>query len=414
MSKISRRAVDPEFVDIAPSGNEAFDKARDLLAHFREEEALDWFEIAATESDDRAVRASAAAYTAGLLCTRGRPWEVAVWADVVRNNSDSPDLGNLLDAAAQLQLGEIDAARDLLTRVDNPIDPWFPVTATSALIARAHVVFLDGDVEEASRMVLDAFAAEPLAADVWDALARLCAETDFDPTEAVASIADDDTFTVLAALRTSAPAGVDRIAELIWARNPGDARVLALVPSFAAKLDTMRALEWSARLRKVGMGRLCPLLDRAEDVRVGAAERARAAALAHASFGDGRARTLLERAVTSVDDEELGAVLTEVWIIAPMLADSVVTTGAVTPLRSLRLARMLFAGGATEQSYMVLRHGFSLEPADELTTDMVLELLPPDVIEGIAAIAEARGDAEVAGLLVAVAVVADSAQTMRR
>ncbi len=408
MSKIWRHPVDPEFVDIARSGNEAFDKARDLLAHFREEEALDWFEVAATESDDRAVRASAAAFTAGLLCTRGRPWEVAVWADVVRQNSDKPDLGNLLDAAAQLQLGEVDAARELLARVDDPTDPWFPVTPTSALIARAHVVFVDGEVEEATQMVLDAFAAEPLAADVWDALARLCAETEFDPAEAVASISDDDTFTVLAALRTSAPEGVDRIAELIWARDPGDARVLALVPSFASRLETMRALEWSARLRKAGMGRLCPLLDRAEDVRVGAAERARAAALAHASFGDGRARDLLEKAVKAVEDDDLSTVLTEVWIIAPMLADSVVMTGAVTPPRSLRLARVLWAGGATEQSYLVLRHGLSLEAADELTTDLVLELLPAEVIEGLASVAEERGDAEVAGLLVAVAVVADS------
>ncbi len=257
--------------------------------------------------------------------------------------------------------------------------------------------------------MLEAFAAEPLAADVWDALARLCAETDFDPTEVVASVGDDDTFTVLAALRTSAPEGVDRIAELIWTRAPGDARVLALVPSFAAKLDSMRALEWSARLRTAGMGRLCPLLDRAEDVRVGAAERARAAALAHASFGDGRARELLERAVASVDDEELGAVLSEVWTIAPMLADSVVVAGAMTPSRSLRIASGLYAGGASEQSYMVLRHGFSLEAADELTTETVVALLPPAVIEGLAAEAEARGDAEVAGLLDAVAVVADSA-----
>ena len=120
-----------------------------------------------------------------------------------------------------------------------------------------------------------AFDADPFAPDVWDAFARLCAETDFDPTGFVARIPDDRVLGVLAALRTSAPAGVDRIAELIWERQSGDPRVLALVPSFAAKLDSMRALEWSARIRAAGMGRLCPLVDRAETRTV---ERARARA----------------------------------------------------------------------------------------------------------------------------------------
>jgi hypothetical protein len=392
----------------APSGNEAFDRARDLLAHFREDEALDWFEIAATEADEPAVRASAAAFTAGLLCTRGRPWEVGVWADVVRDNKQRPDLGNLLDAAAQLQLDNVDAARALLEHVEDPSDPWFPASATSALVARAHVAYIDGETERAKEMVLEAFAAEPGAPDVWDALARLCAETGFDPSDAVAAVPDDDVFAVLASLRASAPAGVDRIAELIWKRAPGDARVLALVPSFAPRLESTRALEWSARMRKAGMGRLCPLLDRAEDSRVGAAERARAAALAHASFGDGRARELIERAVPALSDDELSVTFSEVWALAPMLADSVVIAGATTPPRALRLASALFVGGAEEQAYTVLRHGLSLEAADELTTELVVALLPEPVIEGLAVEAEQRGDAEIAGLLVAVAVVAHS------
>ena len=41
--------------DIEPSGNIAFDRAREYLNRFREDEALDWFEIAVSEGDDRAV-----------------------------------------------------------------------------------------------------------------------------------------------------------------------------------------------------------------------------------------------------------------------------------------------------------------------------------------------------------------------
>jgi hypothetical protein len=391
--------------DVTPSGNEAFDRARTLLARLREEEALDWFQVAADAADDPAIRCSAAAFVAGILLTRGRPWEVDVWAAVVRANGARPDLGNLLDAAAHLQLGEVDEARALLEHVSDPTDRWFPASVTSARIARAHVMYLDEKIEEATAEVLAAFAADPFAPDVWDAFARLCAETDFDATDFVARIPEDRVLEVLAALRASAPTGVDRIAELIWDRHLGDPRVLALVPSFAAKLDSLRALEWSARIRAAEMGRLCPLIDRAEDREVQAPERVRAATLAYASFGDGRARSAIEKAVRALTDDELGPTLRESWVLAPMLADIFVVAGATTPARSLSIAAVLFEGGARPEAYAVLVHGLSLESAEALTTEVVVGLLPLPVLEGLAAEAEARGEPDVAGILEAVAVV---------
>ena len=391
--------------DGEPSGNEAFDRAREYLDRFREDEALDWFEIAATESDDPQIRASAAAFVAGLLCSRGRPWEVVIWADVVREHSDRPDLGNLLEAAARLQLGELDEARALLAGVEDPTDRWFPATVTTARITRAHMAYLDGDVENATGQVEAALDADPIAPDVWDAVARLCADTDFDPAAALAHVPDERVIDVMAALQRSVPTGVERIVEVIWERNPGDARVLALVPSFAAKLDSLRAMEWSARMRAAGMGRLCPLLQRAEDPSVDAAERARAAALAHASFGDRRAREALERAVPSLTDTELVPTLREVWAIARMLTDTVVVGGASTAERSLMIATALFEGGARTEAYAVLVHGLSLESADGLTTETVVALLPLPVLRGLAEEAEERGDEDVAGILEAVSIV---------
>ncbi len=394
--------------EVVPSGNEAFDRARTYLARLREEEALDWFQIAADTADVRAVRASAAAFVAGILLSRGRPWEVTVWAAIVRDNSPRPDLGDLLEAAAHLQLGEVDQARVLLASVTDPTDEWFPASNTAVRIARAHVMYLDGAVDAATAEVLAAFDADPFAPDVWDAFARLCSETDFDPTDFVARIPDEQVLEVLASLRASAPRGVDRIAELIWQRHTGDPRVLALVPSFAAKLDSMRALEWSARIRATGMGRLCPLLDRANDASVAAPERVRAAALAHVSFGDGGARIAMKQAVPALTDEELPASLREVWALAGMLAETVVVAGATTPARSLSLASVLFEGGARSEAYAVLVHGLSFESADGLTTETVVELLPLPVLQGLAAEAEARGEQDVAGILEAVAVVAGS------
>jgi hypothetical protein len=388
------------------SGCEEFDRARQLLTEFRDEEALDYFELASGRATDPAVRASAAAFVAGLLLGSHRPWEVDAWAEIVRENAERPDLGDFLDAAARLQLDDIEGARAVLERVEDPTDPWFPCSITAARIARAHVAYLDGDVDVARAEVLATFEVDRFAPEVWDAFARLCAESDFDPTEVVAQVPDDRTFDVIAALRSSAPEGVDRIAELIWNRNPGDARVLALVPRFASKLESVRAMEWSARMRGVGMGRTCPLLARAEDERVEPMERVRACALAHAAFGDRRARELLEKAAPELEDDEVVEAVVEVWTIAAALADSVVAGAATTPTRSLAITTSLFERGAPHEAYAVLVHGLSLEAAESLTTDEVVRLLPVPVLEGLAAEAEQHGEEDLAGILEAVLVVA--------
>jgi hypothetical protein len=390
----------------APSGCEEFDRARQLLTEFRDEEALDYFELASGRSTDPAVRASAAAFVSGLLLGANRPWEVEAWAEIVRENATRPDLGDFLDAAARLQLEDLEGARRMLELVEDPTDPWFPCSMTAARIARAHVAYLDGDVEVARAEVFATFEADRFAPEVWDAFARLCAESDFDPTEVVAQVPDDRTFEVITALRSSAPEGVDRIAELIWARSPGDPRVLALVPRFASKLESVRAMEWSARMRGVGMGRTCPLLARAEDERVDAIERVRACALAHAAFGDRRARELLEKAVPALADDDVVPAVVEVWTIAPALVDSVVAGASSTPSRSLSIATSLFERGAPREAYAVLVHGLSLEAAEALTTDEVVRLLPMPVLEGLAAEAELQGEEDLAGILEAVLVVA--------
>src|SRR5579862_8085335 len=112
--------------DQEPSGCDDFDHARRLLRDFRDDEALDYFELASGSATDPAVRASAAAFVAGLLLGSNRPWEVDAWAEIVRENASRPDLGDFLEAAARLQLDDPEGARRVLARVEDPTDPWFP------------------------------------------------------------------------------------------------------------------------------------------------------------------------------------------------------------------------------------------------------------------------------------------------
>src|SRR5690349_13318468 len=66
----SLRVADPETMlldlTIEPSGSEDFDRARRLLADAREDEALDWFEVASGTAEQGAVRASAALHVAAI------------------------------------------------------------------------------------------------------------------------------------------------------------------------------------------------------------------------------------------------------------------------------------------------------------------------------------------------------------
>jgi hypothetical protein len=76
-----------------------------------------------------------------------------------------------------------------------------------------------------------------------------------------------------------------------------------------------------------------------------------------------------------------------------------------TPECSLRIAAALFERGAAHEAYAVLVYGLALEAGEALTTDSLVALLPLDVLDGLAAVAEARGDDDIAGILEAVACV---------
>jgi hypothetical protein len=388
---------------IEPSGSDDFDRARRLAADGREDEALDWFEVASGTATQPAVRASAAVHVAAILLSRGRPWEVAAWADTARQNSQQHGLADVLEASACIQLDDLDGARALLEGVQRPVDEWFECSPVVVQVLRAHLDYCDGHTDDARDAILAAFAAAPLAADVWDAFARLCAETDFDAESIIDVVSDEQVTGVLARLQSSEPDGVDRIAEVLWNRRPNDSRVLAAATRFASSLDASRALEWSVRLRAVGDDAFCPLVARAKNRDVEPIERLRSAILAYESFDDERARGAVEDAVTMLPDDQLASVLDDMRALAPKLSDSVVVAGTSSTARSLRLVTALWRGDALDEAYAVLVHGLTREDATELDTETFASLVPSPILEAMADFAAARGDAEVATILWSVA-----------
>ena len=85
----------------------------------------------------------------------------------------------------------------------------------------------------------------------------------------------------------------------------------------------IRAMEWSARLRRHGFGGDCTLLALSRDPRRAPRERTLAAAIALEMYGDKGALPLLAAALETVPDGDSLAVLNEMRILAPGIADSV-------------------------------------------------------------------------------------------
>lgn len=390
--------------ELDPSGTTEFDRARALLADHREDEALDWFEIAIDSATDPAVQASAAAFVSALLLGFGRPWEVAGFAAKIRAHDSSHALADVLEASACVQLGDPLGALQLLGAdgpVPVPSDPWFPCSAAGALATRVRALALSGRTDDAIRELRTGLEIDPNGHELWEAVASLAANGAIDPTELVALVDTDRLVEMFGWLGNSQAAGVDAIADALWQRHPGDVRLLAASALFAWRLDPERALTWTLRLMEAGVMNRSPLLERAELPLVSARERVEAAIVGGA-IDEERARRALEHALVAVDDDDLADLLELSIDTGTGLADSLVVAAATTTQRCLRLAGRLIECGHGAESLAVLVAGLSLPDADELTAEEFDSLLPEPQRLALASVAGCAGDTEIVSILLSV------------
>jgi hypothetical protein len=388
------------------SGSEQFDRARRLLADQREDEALDWFEIAIDTTALLQVKASAAAYVAALLLGFGRPWEVAGFAAVIRDSDGSEPLAAMLEAAACVQLGDARGALELVgdagTPVVTPTDRWFPCSTAGVQATRVRALALAGRVDDARRELARAIAgAGAVPTEIWESVAWLAAEGLVDARDYAGHLDVDSAVELFGRLASTSAEGLDAIAEAMWERTPGDPRVLAAATVFGARLDPRRALEWSLRLLEAGVPGRSPVLERAEGAYVAPSDRARAAIVA-APLDDARARRALEAAVDAVDDDAVVALLDDALDAGTGIADSLVVAAATTTVRCLRLATRLCERGHEREAFAVLVAGLSLPQADALTPSEFDALVPERQRAVLAEVARSAADDEVAAILLSV------------
>jgi tetratricopeptide (TPR) repeat protein len=313
--RIAEAAMTRGTVRPGEEGIRELNLARAMAANGRAEAAQPYFDKAVATAHDGLPLRACVLHSAQNLLALGRMEEAAAAAQRLQELCEQKDLGYYIEGLARRRLGEPGPALALFDRVgelgneDGFTYPHFMLHAE-----RAGALLEAGRAGEAADELVLLVEQNPDVQHITAALkAFAVAGKSIDAL--VAAMPADRLDRVGAALTLVPPEVADQMAEALWARFGARPQLLAASIRFAPQLSASRALEWSARLRSIGMAGFCPLLARAADGNVVAAERVRAGVTAHAAFADPKGAELAVNTAPWVRLDELGDVLSDVAMI---------------------------------------------------------------------------------------------------
>ena len=315
------------------------------------------------------VRTAALRMGAEVLLRLGQAGEALVWVQDLRTH-DGGGVADLLEGVARTQLGDHAGAMACLDAASG-LDAAAAGVSPSLVAAQRGLALAAAERwDEAADALLEVATGDAVPEVVWVPLADALWRAGRDATPMVACLNDARVALVAGQLLTAAPGAADGVAEAMWERWPGDARVVAFAARVAPELELGRTLEWAARIRQAGAVDSCPLVAVAERPDGEPLHRIHAAAVAHAAFGEERARAAVTTASGAVPEAAFHDLFLEIDSLAPELLPDVVVGLATTPARSLAVAKVLHGFGASEEAAAVLVHGFG---ASEIDPDVQAE-----------------------------------------
>ena len=294
---------------------------------------------------------------AEALLEVGRPLEALEWTTALRARTTSTTIPDYLEGLARLALQDTDGALACFERIDGLSDELsdedstvpFHILQTRRGLALASARRWD----EAAAELLRAVQATRKPGPVWTPLVDATWRSGAPMADVAEAIDDERLMTALGQALNSAPDAADALAEALWDRTPGDARLLAFAVRMSVRLTLERMLEWAARLRMAGLEE-CPLITFAGDLTADPVERLRAAALAYEAFGDDRSQPALRGAAEQVADERFLEALAAVDELSPRLLTSVISGATGTRDRCRAMADVLRSIGADEQAEQLM------------------------------------------------------------
>lgn len=194
-----------------------------------------------------------------------------------------PRFASAAHAELLFDQGRYEEALARIAEVDEFVtDPGgFTVDPRSLIGLRARALAALGRVDGAFSTVLEGLRRGVLGLALAEAL-TICEDAGREPAELLAALSPTTEPLVVAQLLTLAPEVADLILERLYRSVPGDRVVLAAASLVARRLSPGRAMHWSRRMARCGLGAHAPIGVIARDEERPARERAVAARLASA------------------------------------------------------------------------------------------------------------------------------------
>lgn len=322
----------------------AFNLARSLAAAGRHEEAIPYFrQVRSTPGFAGPGVRMSLLFGIQSLIELDLDDEAGEWCDFLRSVSATSDLADFLRARLARRAGRSEESLALLRSVGALCNEDGYSLPAGQLEGELAATLLDlGRLPEAATVLL-----ELLEQTVSPTTVAVAAETLLGAgrslAELAAAVPAADLIRACAALTVMDPVLANEVANSLLDRFGPRPQLLAASVRFAPRLGAGAALEWSARLRDIGMAADCPLIARAGDDRVPPAERVLAAVTAYAAFADERGPQAALGAASGLCGEDRERSLHEVSLLAPDLLERIAAipaaghaqerqTGAQVPL----------------------------------------------------------------------------------
>jgi tetratricopeptide (TPR) repeat protein len=292
---------------------------RALAALQRWAEAQPYFDQALELAHDGPPERAALLFSAQNLLSLGRGDEAAATARRFRDMCQKKGLALYLEGAALRRSGHPNEAVALLEQVGEAAnEDGFSFAANLLLVELAGALVEAGRAGEATDHLVRLVSISPSPGYVAAAM-QVFAASDRAVRDLALAMPGQHLDKVAAALLIVPPVMAEPMADALYTRFGPKPELLAAATRFAPLVGTARALEWSARLRGIGMAGSCPLLAQARMAVLAVPERVLAAVTAFAAFGDTLAAQLALALAPGVHETDIAAVLAQAAALCPPL-----------------------------------------------------------------------------------------------
>jgi len=330
--KLAESALAKEEAFPGQEGVAQMNVGRALAAMGRFGEAQPHFDAALGEVTGGIAQRAALLFSAQNLVALSRFDDVVAQAQRLRDLCEKKGLALYLEGVARRRTGQAAEAVELFLSIDDLSNEDGFIFPRSLLRAE-----LAGSLLESGRPGEAADQLALLVEDTQDvaiitAALKTFAAAGKSLADLAAVLPENRLEKVAAALILVPPVLADPVAEALYERFGARPQILAAAIRFAPMVPTQRALEWSARLRRIGMTEQCPLIAQARVEILEVPVRIRAAATAHAAFGDERAAQLAIALSAGLLESQLAAAVAEISVLdarlLPAFARAAAAAGA--------------------------------------------------------------------------------------